>query len=94
MEVLLNSWAMMDDFVVTVKHLLDELNVNYDACCGTDHLFQAESRHGLRDILSEYINNDREDADSTYRTKLQQLIDNLMSFDQPSRIHDSPGVAT
>ena len=48
----------MDELVVAVKHLLDELNVNNDVCCRTDHLFQAEDRQGLCDILNEYINND------------------------------------
>ena len=73
----------MDDLIVTAKHLLDELNVSNDACSRTDHLFQAESRQALHDILDEYINNDGEDADSTYRAKLQQLIDNVLSFDPP-----------
>ncbi len=78
----------MDDLVVTAKHLLDELNVSNDACSRTNHLFQAESRQAFHDILDEYINNDGEDADSTYRTKLQQLIDNVLSFDPTSRIDD------
>ncbi len=85
---------MMDDLVVTVKHLLDELNVSNDVCGRSNHLFQAESWQGLRDILNEYINNDGENADSTYQTKLQQLIDNVLSYDPPSRIDDSPGMAT
>ena len=84
----MNLWEVMDDLVVTAKHLLDELNVSNDACSRTDHLFQAESRQALHDILDEYINNDGEDADSTYRTKLQQLIDNVLSFDLTLRIDD------
>ena len=80
----------MDDLIVTAKHLLYEFNVSNDTCSRTDHLFQVESRHrqALHDILNEYINNDGEDADSTHRTKLQQLIDNVLSFDPPSRIDD------
>jgi hypothetical protein len=35
----LNSWAMMDDLVVTVKHLLDEPNVSNDVCGRSDHIF-------------------------------------------------------
>jgi len=78
----------MDDLIVTAKHLLDELNVSNDERSRTDHLFQVESRQALHDILDEYINNNGEDTDSTYRTKLQQLIDNVLSFDPPSRIDD------
>ncbi len=85
---------MMDDLVVTVKHLLEEINVSNDACGRTDHLFQAESQHGLRYILNEYINNDGEDTHLTYLTKLHQLIDNVLSFDPSLRIDDSPGMAT
>jgi hypothetical protein len=86
---------MMDDLVVTVTHLLDELNVSNDVCGRSNHLFQVvEFWQGLCDILNEYINNDGEDTDSTYQIKLQQLIDNVLSYDQPSRINDSPGMAT
>jgi hypothetical protein len=35
-----------------------------------------------------------EDADSTYQTKMPQLIDNVLSFDPPSRIDDSPCMET
>ena len=62
-ELHLNSWEVMDDLVVTAKHLLDELNVSNDACSRTDHLFQAESRQALHDILDEYINNDGKEPD-------------------------------
>ena len=85
----------MDDLVVTVKHLLDELHVNKETCCRTNHLFQAESRQGLRDILENInINNDMGDTDSTYQTTLWQLIDNVLSFNPPLMIDDSPGMAT
>ncbi len=73
----------MDDLLVTVKHLLDELNVRNDVCSRSDHLFQAESRQGLRDILNEYINNDGEDADSTYQ--LQQLEKRSNDWKQKGR---------
>ncbi len=66
----MNLWTMMDDLLATVMHLLDELNVSNDAFRSANHLLQAESQQGLRDILNKYINNNREDADSIKHTKI------------------------
>ncbi len=67
----------MEDLVVTLKHLLDEVNISNYGCGRTDHLFQAESWQELSGILNEYIGNNGEDADSTYQTKMLQLIANV-----------------
>ncbi len=67
----------MGDLVVTVKHLLDELNISNDGRSRTDHLFQAESLQELRGILNGYINYDMGDTDSTNQRKMLVLIDSF-----------------
>jgi hypothetical protein len=68
--------AMTDNLVITAKHILDELNVNNDGDGRADHPLQANCRQQVRDMLNKFIdNNDGDDADSTYRTKMLQLID-------------------
>ena len=75
--------AMTDDLVITAKHLLDELNVYNDRDGRADHPLQADFFQRLRGIFNEFINsNDGDKSDSTYQTKMQQLID-----DDPTNPH-------
>jgi hypothetical protein len=70
---------MTDDLVITSKHLLDELNINNDGDGRADHPLQADFCQRLRDIFNEFINsNDGDESYSTYRTKMQQLIDEVL----------------
>jgi hypothetical protein len=86
---------MMDDLVITAKHLLDELNVINDGDGRADHPLQADCCQQLHDILNEFIdNNDGDNADSTYRAKMLQLIDVVLSYKPSLRIEDSTGTAT
>jgi hypothetical protein len=80
----------MRDLLITVKHLLlVELNINNDGGGTSDQpflSFQAECRNELRGILNEFVDNDMDDSDLTYETKMQQLINRLLSYDTPSGI--------
>ena len=75
----------MRDLLITVKHLLlVEFNINNDGYGMSDQPFQAECRDELRGILNEFLDNDKDDADLTYETKMQQLIDRVLSYNSPS----------
>ena len=86
---------MTDDLVITAKHLLDELNVYNDGDGRADHPLQADFFQRLRDIFNEFINsNDGDKSDSTHRTKMQQLIDDVSSYQPPLRVDNSTRTAT
>ena len=82
--------AITDDLVITAKHLLDELNVYNDGDGRADHPLQAYFCQRLRDIFNEFIySNDGDESGSTYRTKMQQLIDDVLSYKPPLRVYNS-----
>jgi hypothetical protein len=86
---------MTDDLVITAKHLLDELNVYNDGDGRADHPLQAYFCQRLRDIFNEFIySNDGDESGSTYRRKMQQLIDDVLSYKPPLRVYNSTGTAT
>ena len=81
----------MRDLLITVKHLiLVEFNINNDGCGMSDQPFQAECRDELRGILNEFLDNDKDDAEFTYKTKMQQLIDRVLSYNPPSASEIDP----
>jgi hypothetical protein len=87
--------AMTDDLVITAKRLLDELNVYNDGVGRADHPLQADFFQRLHKIFNKFINsNDGDESDSTYRTKMQQLIDDVLSYKPPLRVYNSTGMAT
>jgi hypothetical protein len=74
---------MTDKLVITAKHLLDELNNYNDGDGRAEHPLQADFCQRHRDIFNNFINsNDGDKSDSTYQTKMQQLID-----DDPTNPH-------
>ena len=86
---------MTDDLVITANHLLDELNIYNDGDGRADHPLQADFVQRLRDIFNEFINsNDGDKSDSTYQMKMQQLIDNVLSYEPPLRVYNSTGTPT
>jgi hypothetical protein len=59
-----------------------------------DHPLQADFFQRLCEIFNEFINsNDGDESDSTYRTKMQQLIDDVLSYEPPLRVYNSTGTA-
>ena len=90
--------AMTDDLVIviTVKHLLGELNVYNVGDGRADHSLQADFfKDSVIFFINEFINsNDGNESDSTYRTKMQQLIDDVLSYEPPLRVYNSTRTAT
>jgi hypothetical protein len=81
----------MRDLLITVKHLLlVEFNISNDGYGMSDQPFQAECRDELCGILNEFFDNDKDDADLTYETKMQQLIDRVLSYNPPSASEIDP----
>ena len=85
----------MRDLLITVKNLLlVELSINNDRCGMSDQPFQAECRDEFRGILNEFIDNDKDDADLTYETKMQQLVNKVLSYNLPSALEIDPFTET
>jgi hypothetical protein len=77
-----SSWSQRQ-----VPHPIRPLNVSVDRDGRTDHPWQADFRQQLHDIINEFINNnDGDDADSTYQTKMLQLIDDVLTYGPSLRI--------
>ena len=81
----------MRDLLITVKHLiLVEFNINNDGWGMSDQPLQAECWDELCSILNEFLDNDKDDADLTYKKKMQQLIDRVLSYNPPSSSEIDP----